>query len=93
MKITRVIDGIEYEFELTSDERYAARRECDTECKRAEVKYYKEQFMDSYPEITEEEIDEAFEDIVERYIEIMEIRDYATDNWHALAEAYERVLV
>jgi hypothetical protein len=92
MKIMRIIDGEEYEFELSPQERHEAWRECDMEMKRAEVKYYKEQYMDYNPDITEEEIDEAFEDIVERYIENMEIGDYATDNWPALAEAYERVL-
>ena len=93
MKITRIIDGKEYEFELSPQERHEVWRQCDMECKRAEVKYYKEQFMDSYPEITEEEIDEAFDDIVERYIENMEIRDCATDNWDSLEEAFEWCLI
>lgn len=88
MKIKRTIDGKEYEFELEPQERYEAWRECDIEMKRAEVKYYKEQYMDYNPDITEEEVDEALDDILERYIEILD----EADNWTMLERAYEWVL-
>ena len=89
MKIKRMINGIEHEFELTPHEMYDAFREQQKNFYREDVESFKEQFLDCHDNITEEQIDEAMDDIIEKYDDIVSEQD-----WWVFAEAaYEWVLL
>lgn len=89
MKITRIIDGIEYEFELTDAEMNTAFWEQNEAFAREEVKYYMETFLESNEEVSKDDVFDSFNDIVERYLELESMKD----NWGSLEEAFEWCLI
>lgn len=89
MKIKREIGGIEYEFELTKAEMNTAYWEQKEAFAREYVKYYTETFLEENEEVTEADIQDCFDDIVERYLELEGMKD----NWDSLEEAFDWVLI
>lgn len=89
MKIKREIGGIEYEFELTDAEMNTAFWEQKEIFARQEVKYYMETFLENNEEVSKADIQECFNDIVERYLELESMKD----NWGSLEEAFEWCLI
>ena len=92
MKITRVIDGKEYEFELTFQEQWKAWNEWQNRIAREEAEAYIDNYLASRDEdsdITEADVMDAMDDIVERYLELESMKD----NWDSLEEAFDWCLI
>ena len=79
MIIKREIDGIEHSFVLTPEEMYRAYYEQENNFYREDMESFKEHYLEWHKSVTEEQIDENMDYIVERYVDIASERDWWSD--------------